>query len=830
MSDFPVSNPYDFRTPVRSRRLLAGRETEIEQIDELLRGAAIGKPSHFSLFGPPGMGKSSLLNGVMEVAAERHLLPVKVELREATVESTLSLYAAVFDAALDALLRLNALTTEHPTMRAWSQQTLTGDTSLTFDAQHLELGLIIAAKLNGKVIGEVPGPVLRRDIDRLLELGEFHGIRGIVVGFDSAEFLDDNNDLAPSLMELANSNPALTLVTAEEQAGKLQSVAPRAWTQIEVGPFSGPTQILDAITRPLIDAEELELELRLRTAQEIQMLTEGHPYEVNLVCHFIWEAITHGEQSEFALSGAVIERVMHDLEERGRHEATPTIASIRNLTNDDLESIAGIAPFEGLTVTQLARLRIMPEDYDDDRLEEVENEVRDDLARFSSLGIIRIDRDRFELIGGTETRLYLRYAVEQRANRKIEYDETYAARATGVCRQRLSDVLLGPDHLNKLLMGQWSRRELGDGFSGRWLHRVVDSVGQQNVSALSELLPGFDQAESLAEFAEKGGVVFGFVLQVGLQTVEYVDVAINVEELTTEEAQARADEWITETSALFAKYEISFLEMRCEQLSPNLSKDAAAYSELLRCCAVVFYMHRSGIVDDAIHELSNCIDRCETLIGDNPTDPLIRSELADALNRLGFMRATAEEWDKAAAALERSRELSLADEWLAIFNLGYVRASNDEVAEAVELARESRAQMSPVNAKLVLHAWFPVPNGWSPGIPRANVVVISGGWAERFVELQAQVYAAKCDPNEASALRDDLDGLSLSSPAGMLRLAAWAELTILGRVDRAVELFDRAVHATDLDEMAAVVAEHEYAQRKLTAESDIDASQAGTKA
>ena len=54
-------NPYDFRSPVRHRALLAGRSEELAQIDEFLREAASGRPVHFSLFGGQGSGKSSLL-------------------------------------------------------------------------------------------------------------------------------------------------------------------------------------------------------------------------------------------------------------------------------------------------------------------------------------------------------------------------------------------------------------------------------------------------------------------------------------------------------------------------------------------------------------------------------------------------------------------------------------------------------------------------------------------------------------------------------------------------------------------------------------------------
>jgi tetratricopeptide (TPR) repeat protein len=817
MSEAAANNPYDFRSPVRRRELLAGREGEIEQIDEFLREAASGKSSHFSLFGTSGMGKSSLLNAVAEVAKGRNLLPVLVELREATVESTVAFYAAIFDAVLGALIDADALEAGDPMMQTWSRHTLAGDTAAGLDGiPHLETGILVAAKMSGKVVDEVPAAVLKRDLATLLSIGSEHGIRGIVLEFDSAEQIDKNRDLAPSIMELVLMAQGLTLVTAAESAGELQKVAPRAWSQIEVGPFSRPAMIFDAIMRPLVDAEELDLAPSFSTAKDIQMLTEGRPYEVNLVSHFIWEAITQGEQSEFVLSKAVIERVLHELEERGRHEASTAIADIRNLSSTDLEAVALLAPFEGLTIRQLALGRLMLDDYDEERLREVENDVSDELRRLSQAGIVELSHDLFELRGGPEARLYLRYVAEQRVEKKIEYKDTYARLATGVCRERLSDELLGSGNLNKLLRGWWSKREVGNLVSGRWVEQLAESIVEQNLSAMNELLPGFDDEETLAEFAEKGGLLFGFTLQVGLQSVEYADVAINLEELSGAEARERVEAWIEDNGELLAKYEISFEIFRCEVIPPPLAKAAAAYSELHRYCSLVVFLHRAGFIAGAIEELTHCINKCEALIGADPTDPLLRAELADALNRVGFMQATEERWKEAEANLKRSLEFSLAEEWLTVFNLSYVKANQGEFAEALSFAQEAVKSASPGDVPLILHAWFPAPDNFQSEAARPSVISVQGGWVERFIELQAAVYAAQEDARTRERqVKSLLDGLSQSSPPALLRLAGWAELTIMERHERAVDLFERALNVTALDEMAAVSSEIAYAKARV---------------
>jgi tetratricopeptide (TPR) repeat protein len=828
MREGSARNPYDFRSPVRTMGLLAGREDEVSRIDEFLRGAATGSPSHFALSGPPGMGKSSLLNGVVQIARRRQLLPAKVDLRETSVESPLAFYAAVFDATLKALLDLGAIDTTHPVIHNWTQHTLLGVTELPTDPNsYLSTGLLVAARMAGKVVEDVPTPVLQQDIDAVLELGAIENLRGLVIAVDSAELLDDNADIAPSLMQLAEATTKVSLVTASEELGSLQEIAPRSWAQIELLPYTSLYQILDAIMKPLVDAEELDFAPTFRTATDIQELTEGRPYEVNLVSHFVWEAITQGEQGDFELSETVIHNVLKELEGGGR-KASPTVGKIRNLSVDDVKAIAKLAPFEGLTMRQIALGRLMFDDFDENRLNDVEHEVREELNHFAALEVVTVDHDRFEINGGPEARLYLRYWAEQIADTKIEYDDTYARLATGVCRRHIAQELLGPDRLEKLLKGLWSHRDMDDTPAGRWLDQVADRVRDENVSALSNLLPEFDDSESLAEFSEKGGLLFGFTLQVGLRNVEYADIAINVESLSSEEAETRVREWIEAHASLLAKYEISFVGIRCERLEPSTSRIAAAYSELLRYCELVFFLHRSGVIRPAIKALSDCLDRCEALMGSEPADPLVRAELADAFNRLGFLQATAEDWDSAATNLERSLELSLGDEWLPRFNLAYVEAARGQFEKACGLAREAKAAFTPHSGYTVLHAWLPTPGDWSSPTPRSAVIVVHGKWIERFVELQEQVFAAKADVTELDALRQRLDGLSLTAPPPLLRLAGWTEFTLFDDREKATELFDRAVHATELDDIDAVMAEYQFARDPL-ASSDEAVSNAASE-
>ena len=76
--------------------------------------------------------------------------------------------------------------------------------------------------------------------------------------------------------------------------------------------------------------------------------------------------------------------------ERGRHEASADIAHVAKLTTRDYELLAKLAPYEDLTVKEIALTRLMPNDFQDDDIAEIEDGIHADLLTLAQRGILKV--------------------------------------------------------------------------------------------------------------------------------------------------------------------------------------------------------------------------------------------------------------------------------------------------------------------------------------------------------------------------------------------------------------------------------------------------------
>jgi hypothetical protein len=821
MPDDDRQNPYDFRSPIRSRTHLAGRDSELETIDGLLRQATNGQPTHLSIFGEEGTGKSSLLNVVADIARSRGMLAVEIELTPANVDTEVDFYKTLIDATLQALIDHGTLTSSDEVMRRWMFRTYAGASIQNPDDMadsELELGLLVAAKLNGRMVEHVPVQVIVRDLTRLLARLGVEPPR-LVLCLDRAEAIDRNKDLAPSITQVVDAMPDLTIVTAAQTAGDLQNAAPRGWSQIEVGAYPGVGGVLDAMTKPIRDRKLSTSTPTPDTARDILEFTGGIPYEVTLVCHFIWDAIQQGEQDDFDFSPNVLQRVVAELDEKGRHQASPEIARYSSLTRPDYEQLLTIAPYESLSVREIALLRIPFEGYDADALSVAEAGVHQDLQRLERKGLVTVEGDRFSLAASRDGRLYLKYATKHFTGSDLHYGKTYQAELGERCLESIGQAIWANDYPENLVLRGRRPQEVGDASAGDWLAAIKESANNCDVGAVAEAFGRI--LGSLADTADPTPESFSISslhLQVGLYDVEEIDLVANPSPPDPSGLNEKCERWTADHQHLFDTYDVRVVDCECITVPSHLILSAAAYHQLLLACAVSYPMYSGGAHRAAARLLDSVLKNVTRLVGDDPKDPLLRTELANALGRDGFMAASVGDWPKALDRFHRSRTMALTEEWILDYNEAYVKARQGNFQAACDLTSAAITHWSDTVEQVLLNAYFPAPSEWNSD-SEWSLVELSGKWIKRFLELQRTVLRSVNAPEDNKKdLRVAVEALDGSPPVAMLRLAGWATLTILGDPGLAVATFERAAAQSRYDE--TVIPDQEAAFAREQANSN----------
>ncbi len=814
-----LKNPYDFRSPVKRSTLLAGRDDEMEAIDNLLRDSSADSPTHLSLFGGEGTGKSSLLNGAVDLACGRGMMVVKLALTSTIVETEIDFYRALYDAALQTLIDTGRLTSDDELMGTWALRTYTGVSPAgpqEITQGELQFGLLIAAKLNGRMVESVPTPMLRRDIERLLGVG--CGPMGrLVLCLDSAELLDENQDLGPSMTHLADSCSFLTIITAAETAGTLQAAAPRAWAQIEVGPYRGIGAVMDAITKPATNADGIpEINPPTpETARDIADLTSRVPYEVNLVSHFIWDAIQQGEQDSFELSPSVIQRVTVELEEKGRHQASPEIATYSSLSQADYSMLGRYAPYEALSLRELALLRLMLKDHNEDDLAQAETHIRTELAQLELKGVVILERDRFAIKGTRDARLYLKYAAKRHTGDDLHFGDTYTWAVTMRFASQLGAAVSGDDYAKMLLFRGGRPQELGDDSAGSWAESIGSAAARGDIVALSEPFGLSLPTERIIGSDESSFLLSVVQLQVGVYDVEYVELVANGDGISAEEALDAGNMWLTGEEDLLGKYGIRVVERRCFEIPSETLRAVIAYGHLRLACGASYPVFRTGARSAAEGILGTVLEIAGKMVGSDPEDPLLRTEFANALSRQAFIASHRGNWDAAIDGFQSSRRMFLTEEWLLDYNEAYVRARQGDLGLACALGELAVAHHETgIAAQVLLHAYFPTPDDWATTNERWNLVELRGAWITRFLNLQLLVLRAIATGGEREELTSAVAALGVAAPPPLLRLSGWATLALLNDAPAAATLFGRALAGTRYDETELPAQEATYAEHR----------------
>lgn len=370
-STFP--NPYDFSHPVADSDAFSGREAQVAEIRYYLNQASIAaRPTNIALLGPRAAGKTSLLNFIEWESKQRQFCVARVALNEDDVKSELEFFWKTFDAVLSA-----ACSYERTDSSGEAYACFEGRTGKTYQA-YVDMTtvyevptesewtpftfptLYAKVKSRGRSDASVPEPRFTEDLTLIShEVGH-----PIVILYDECNVLVNSRVLLQRLRNIfMNLSGYMVVLTGTPELfpvmDEVFSPIARDFKRIEVDAFDSEQEAEDCVERPLrgVGIDEPRKLFDRETYQDLvsdQGVSGQRPYEIQLLCHFLFRAMQQGRLKAMRLNVEVLDEVLKELG-RGRDiTARPTILKIRGLDEERLRALAwlcrsnGYATFEQL--------------------------------------------------------------------------------------------------------------------------------------------------------------------------------------------------------------------------------------------------------------------------------------------------------------------------------------------------------------------------------------------------------------------------------------------------------------------------------------------------
>ena len=408
-------NPYDFISPVRDPELFAGRHDELKEIEYYLQLSKNDKPKYFhlALVGPRSAGKTSLLNMIGHVATNLRLLSVKIALNAEIVKNDVLFFKEVFDGIITKGAEkglYGGITGK--VYRTYRKVIDTLDIKAEAKVPFLFGGAYIGFKKNENT--GIPQHVLLHDLKKMSSEAKNADIPTIVLLFDECDLIAQNEVLLQKIRNVFMEIDGYILVFSGTEnmfpaISNVFSPIPRFFKRVNVDNFKNVKETEECLLKPLNEEDKKDFDNAC--IGEIHGLTNGTPYEINLVAHYMYRRWKDGKNPKIGLSPEVLDDVLNEIE-RLRQERHHAIANkIRSYWIDYLKALISLLEFPKVTKEWLAEF-MMLEELDTLQPKDIYSKKSinsDYIERLKKDNVIAEEDGKLSFNGGQFDLLYLKY-------------------------------------------------------------------------------------------------------------------------------------------------------------------------------------------------------------------------------------------------------------------------------------------------------------------------------------------------------------------------------------------------------------------------------------
>lgn len=414
----PTENPYDFSNAVTDPDMLAGRGELIREVSYYLDQArAKPQPVNLAILGQRASGKTSVLNVIASMAKQRAFMLVRFDLDSSDVATPLVFFHRLLDEVLTAAIssgafggKAGSIATDYNRLSYGSDEPAGPSFPLQFPVQWA-----IAAKQHALDLPVSTGTVIA-DLQAIRDAVECP----IVLLIDEGDVLSSDASLLQKLRNVLMHLRGyfVVLVGTDELFPNLDRVfspIARQFKTLTIGPFDDPHDTEECIVGPLrkvgLDPLRVMEFETFKNLTEIHDISRGRPYEIKLLCHFMFRRVQEGVTKKMSLDLGVLEEVRRQLEKERNVAKRPVLTSVRALDAEAMEALAAIVDSDRIATLD-EKWQVEYAFFGSSRYSQAAlNHWAED---FVATGILVVENNKLVFNGDDFDRLYVTYLARER--------------------------------------------------------------------------------------------------------------------------------------------------------------------------------------------------------------------------------------------------------------------------------------------------------------------------------------------------------------------------------------------------------------------------------